>query len=222
MTVTTRVIAIDGPAGAGKSTVARRVALRSGLPYLDTGAMYRCVALACIRSGIDPTDAQAAGDCAERLAIVVEEDTVLLDGEDVSRDVRTPEVAAVVSIIAAHSPVRDVMRRLQRDWIARHGGGVVEGRDIGTVVLPDALLKIYLDASPEVRALRRVAQEGGDAAVVAASIAERDRIDSSRADSPLRPAAGAVRVDSSDRSIDDVVDEIVGAWWSVSGEVADG
>lgn len=218
MTGTPRVIAIDGPAGAGKSTVARLVAERSGLPYLDTGAMYRCVALACLRDGVDPGDADAAGRRAAGVRIEVEGTAVSLDGEDVTETVRTPEVAATVSIIAAHSPVRDVMRALQRDWIARHGGGVVEGRDIGTVVFPDALLKVFLDASPLVRARRRVLQHGGDVEAVAASIAERDRIDSSRADSPLRAAPDAFHVDSSDRSVDEVVAEIVGRWWHVVGD----
>jgi cytidylate kinase len=216
MTGSPRVIAIDGPAGAGKSTVARLVAARSGLPYLDTGAMYRCVALACIRSGIDPADAAATGARAAGLDISVEPGTVFLDGRDVTDEVRTPEVAATVSVIAAHSAVRDTMRALQREWIVRHGGGVVEGRDIGTVVFPDALLKVFLDASPVVRARRRVLQEGGDVDEVASSIAERDRIDSSRSDSPLRPAPDAFHVDSSERSVDEVVAAIVDRWWSVS------
>lgn len=217
MTGPPRVIAIDGPAGAGKSTVARLVAERSGLPYLDTGAMYRCVALACLRDGIDPADPVTTGARAAGLAISVEPGYVLLDGLDVTEEVRTPEVAATVSVIAAHSPVRDVMRTLQREWIDRHGGGVVEGRDIGTVVFPDAVLKVFLDASPMVRARRRVVQEGGDVDAVAASIAERDRIDSSRTDSPLRPAADAFHVDSSELTVDEVVASIVDRWWSVTG-----
>ena len=133
-----------------------------------------------------------------------------LDGVDVSGDIRTPEVNSLVSVIATNSAVREVMREAQRRWAAELGGGVVEGRDIGTVVFPDAAVKVFLTASPEVRARRRVAESGGDVAEVARSIAERDRIDSTRSDSPLRPADGATVVDSSDKPIDEVVAEIVG------------
>ncbi|MFM9132991.1 MAG: (d)CMP kinase, partial [Actinomycetota bacterium] len=143
-----RVIAIDGPAGAGKSTVARMVAAATGLPFLDTGAMYRCVALAVLRDGIDPTDALAAESAAKAAEIRVEGATVRLDGEDVTDSIRTPHVNSVVSVIAVHSGVRTVMRKEQRAWAARAGGGVVEGRDIGTVVFPDAVLKVFLTASP--------------------------------------------------------------------------
>lgn len=207
--MTVAVIAIDGPAGAGKSTVARLVADRVGLPYLDTGAMYRCIAVAVMRSGVDPHSESATGEIAERVSIVVEPDEVTMDGVDVTDEIRTPEVSAIVSIIAAHSRVRDAMRSQQRNWIASHGGGVVEGRDIGTVVIPDAGTKIFLTASPEERAVRRVGQSGGDIAQVAAGIAERDRIDSTRADSPLRPADDASVVDSTGLDIDQVVDCIV-------------
>ncbi len=203
------VIAIDGPAGAGKSTVARLVAERTGLPYLDTGAMYRCIAHAVMSSGVNMADADAVGLIARRAHISVSENIVTLDGVDVSHIIRTQEVSAVVSIIAAHSPVRDAMRLQQQNWIAQHHGGVVEGRDIGTVVFPHAELKIYLTASPEVRAERRVAQTGGDVETIAANIAERDRIDSTRADSPLRPADDAIHVDSSRRGVEEVVNEIV-------------
>ena len=205
-----RVVAIDGPAGAGKSTVARLVAVATGLPFLDTGAMYRCVALRCLREGIAAGESSAVADVAGRVSIEVRDGATMLDGEDVSADIRTPEVNAVVSIIAANSAVRDVMREAQRRWAQNVGGGVVEGRDIGTVVFPDASLKVFLTASPEVRARRRVAESGGDVEEVSRSIAERDRLDSNRSDSPLRPAPGSVTVDSSDRSVDDVVAEIVG------------
>lgn len=203
------VIAIDGPAGAGKSTVAKQVARATNLPYLDTGAMYRCVAHAVMLSGVNMADADAVGAVASSAVIRVEQDTAHLNGEDVSSIIRTPEVSSVVSIIAAHSPVRDAMRTQQRVWIQQHGGGVVEGRDIGTVVFPDAELKIFLTASPEVRAERRVAQTGGNVQDIAANIAERDRIDSTRADSPLRPAENSILVDSSNRAIHEVVNEIV-------------
>ena len=204
-----RVIAIDGPAGAGKSTVARRVAVATGLPFLDTGAMYRCVALRSIRDGVAADDTAEVARIARSLSIDVRDGITTLDGEDVSTAIRAPEVNAVVSIIATNSAVRDVMREAQRRWARSVGGGVVEGRDIGTVVFPDATLKVFLTASPEVRAQRRVAESGGDVAEVARSIAERDHIDSTRLDSPLRPAEGASIVDSSDRPVDDVVAEIV-------------
>ena len=204
-----RVIAIDGPAGAGKSTVARQVAERTGLPFLDTGAMYRCVALTVLRRGIDPADTESVERIAASLDIRVNNGTTLMDGENVSSEIRTPRVNSVVSTIATNSGVRTVMRLAQRRWAEEVGGGVVEGRDIGTVVFPDAVLKIFLTASPMVRARRRVAESGGDVEDVARSIAERDRIDSTRADSPLRPAEGAHLVDSSDRSVEQVVNDIV-------------
>lgn len=203
------VIAIDGPAGAGKSTVAKQVAMSTNLPYLDTGAMYRCVAHAVMQSGVNMADPDAVGEVAASARIVVERDSAELNGVDVSGIIRTPEVSSVVSIIAAHSPVRDAMRSQQRTWIESHGGGVVEGRDIGTVVFPHAELKIFLTASPEVRAQRRVSQTGGDVKEIAANISERDRIDSTRSDSPLRPADDSILVDSSNRSITEVVNEIV-------------
>ena len=203
------VIAIDGPAGAGKSTVARTVASRTGLPYLDTGAMYRCVALVALRQNLDISDVALMGEIASSSHIVIDEGIAILNGEDVSTEIRQPEVAQIVSIIAAHSTVRDAMREQQRLWVQEHNGGVVEGRDIGTVVLPNADVKIFLTASPEVRAQRRVNQVGGDVQEIAANIAERDRIDSTRADSPLIAATDSHLVDSSERSVDEVVAEIV-------------
>lgn len=204
------VIAIDGPAGSGKSTISRLVAQRVGLAMLDTGAMYRAVTCAVLRAGGDVADHDVATAAAEAATIVVD-DVVTIDGVDVTSEIRGPEVSANVSVVAAHSGVRRRLVALQREWMARHGGGVLEGRDIGTVVMPDAPLKIYLTASPEVRARRRSADVAGDfdLAAAAANIAERDRIDSTRADSPLRPADDAVVVDTSDLSIDEVVDRIV-------------
>ena len=204
-----RVIAIDGPAGAGKSTVARQVSTATGLRYLDTGAMYRCVALAVQQSSTDPHDPEAVGRIAQDVSVVIERDAAKLNGVDVSQEIRSSEINGIVSIIAAHTPVRDAMREQQRRWISDHQGGVVEGRDIGTVVFPDAILKVFLTASPEVRAERRVGQTGGDIQAVAASIAERDHLDSTRIDSPLKPSPESVVVDSSNRTIDDVVAEIV-------------
>jgi cytidylate kinase len=204
-----RVIAIDGPAGAGKSTVARQVSTATGLRYLDTGAMYRCVALEVQNSATDPHNAEAVGKIAREVKVIIERDAAKLNGVDVTSDIRSTEINAIVSIIAAHTPVRDAMREQQRRWIQAQQGGVVEGRDIGTVVFPDAILKVFLTASPEVRAERRVGQTGGDIAAVAASIAERDRLDSTRLDSPLRPSDGSVIVDSSNKTIEEVVAEIV-------------
>lgn len=202
------VIAIDGPAGSGKSTISRRVAERVGLPMLDTGAMYRAVTCAVLRAGGDPADAAAATAAAQAADIVVG-DAVTIDGVDVTAEIREPEVSSFVSVVAAHSGVRTVLVGLQREWLAAKGGGVLEGRDIGTVVTPDAPLKIYLTASPEVRAKRRAGEGAFDLDAAAANIAERDRIDMSRADSPLRPADDAVIVDTSDLTIDEVVDIIV-------------
>jgi cytidylate kinase len=204
-----RVIAIDGPAGAGKSTVARQVSTATGLRYLDTGAMYRCVALAVQQTFTDANDAEAVGRIARDIAVVIERDAARLNGVDVSTEIRSSEINGIVSIIAAHTPVRDAMREQQRRWIRDHNGGVVEGRDIGTVVFPDAILKVFLTASPEVRAVRRVGQTGGDIQAVAASIAERDHLDTTRLDSPLKPSDDSVIVDSSNRSIEEVVSEIV-------------
>jgi cytidylate kinase len=211
------VIAIDGPAGAGKSTVARLVAEATGLPYLDTGAMYRCVALQSVRANVDSSDMEAVAALAESIEIRVEGLQCLLNGVDVSQEIRTSEIASIVSVIAAHSPVRTAMRTQQQRWIQNHGGGVVEGRDIGTVVFPDADVKIFLTASPRERASRRVRQSGGDLEEIAQNIAERDRIDSERVDSPLRPADDAIIVDSTGLDIDEVVAAIVGHFEQASG-----
>lgn len=203
------VIAIDGPAGAGKSTVAKLVAEATGLPYLDTGAMYRCVALLSTRTGIDSSNQSGVAAIAESIDITFQGVQCWMNGEDVSQEIRSAEIASIVSIIAAQSPVRTAMRTQQQRWIQQQGGGVVEGRDIGTVVFPNAELKVFLTASPEERASRRVGQSGGDLKEIAFNIAERDRIDSERVDSPLRPAGDAVVVDSTGLTITEVVDLIV-------------
>jgi cytidylate kinase len=197
------VIAIDGPAGAGKSTLSRKLAGRLGVSRLDTGAMYRSVAWAALERGIDPADAPAVAELARSLVITVD-DRVSVDGTDVTRAIRDPEVNVAVSVVSAHPDVRAVLVARQRQWVADQGGGVVEGRDIGSVVLPDADLKIFLTASPEERARRR-ADEGAD------GVARRDRLDQSRAASPLEVAPGARVVDTSDRTADEVVDEVL-AW----------
>jgi cytidylate kinase len=203
------VIAIDGPAGAGKSTVAKLVAEATGLPYLDTGAMYRCVALLSTRTGIDSSNESGVAAIAESIDITFQGVQCWMNGEDVSQEIRSAEIASIVSIIAAQSPVRTAMRTQQQRWIQQQGGGVVEGRDIGTVVFPNAELKVFLTASPEERASRRVGQSGGDLKEIAFNIAERDRIDSERVDSPLRPAGDEVVVDSTGLTITEVVDLIV-------------
>jgi cytidylate kinase len=171
--------------------------------------MYRCVALAVQQSSTDVHDAEAVGKIAREVSVVIERDAAKLNGVDVSSAIRSSDINALVSIIAAHTPVRDAMREQQRSWIRDQKGGVVEGRDIGTVVFPDAMLKIFLTASPEVRAERRVGESGGDIQAVAASIAERDHMDSTRLDSPLKPSQDSVVVDSSHKTIEEVVAEIV-------------
>ena len=203
------VIAIDGPAGAGKSTVGRALARRLGLEYLDTGAMYRAVAFAALRRGISVTDDDAVAELARSIQLAVSADAVVVDGVDATSGIRSREVTDAVSAVAANSPVREELRTRQREWADAHGGGVIEGRDIGTVVFPDATLKLFITASPRVRAERRVAEIGGDVDDVAASITERDRRDMTRADGPLRAADGAAVVDTTGLTVDEVVERIV-------------
>jgi cytidylate kinase len=195
------VVAIDGPAGSGKSTLSRALADRLGVERLDTGAMYRSVAWAVLRQGVDPGDGAAVAEVARSLAIDVG-DRVVADGTDVTEAIRGPEVSAAVSAVAANPAVRADLVDRQRRWVAAHGGGVVEGRDIGSVVLPDADLKIYLTAPEEVRAARR-SEEG------AAALSRRDRLDSTRQASPLEVADGARIVDTGARNVDEIVDEVL-------------
>jgi cytidylate kinase len=202
-----RIVAIDGPAGAGKSTVSRAVARRLGLTYLNTGAMYRCVALAVLRQKADTDDHKAIGEIAEAAEIESQEDRVLLNGHDVSDEIRDDHVAEVTSHISAYREVREAMVSRQRRLFAR-GGFVVEGRDTGTVVAPGAPLKVYLTASLRERARRRSLQTGEGELLVQGSLSERDHLDSKRELSALRIADDAVEVDTTGRSVDDVVDEI--------------
>jgi cytidylate kinase len=203
------LVAIDGPAGAGKSTVARRVAQALGWRFLDTGALYRAVTLKALRAGLDLADEGAMGRLAETARIELREEggvpKVFLDGEDVSAAIRGPDVSKSVPTVAALSGVRHAMVPRQREFAAQ-GGTVAEGRDMGTVVFPDAGVKFYLDADARVRAARRAAERGEkDVAKVEAEQGERDRSDSTRAEAPLRQAEDAVRIDSTGRSVDDVV-----------------
>jgi cytidylate kinase len=195
------VIAIDGPAGAGKSSVARAVAQRLGFRHLDTGAMYRAVALAALRRGVE------AGEIVDQLAIEVGE-RVVLDGEDVSEAIRAPEVSQAASRAAADPRVRAALVARQQRLLAR-GDWVAEGRDVGTVVAPDARVKVFLTASATERARRRAAQLGADAARVAAEQSARDRRDSERPHAPLRPAEDAVVIDTTAIAPADVVARIV-------------
>jgi cytidylate kinase len=204
-----KIVAIDGPAGAGKSTVARALAHRMGVQYLDTGAMYRAVTWLALRSGCDLSDDQAVGEVAERCVLHVGLDDVVVDGHDVTQEIRQSEVTKAVSIVAANPRVRTEMRRRQRQWGEARGGGVIEGRDIGTVVFPDAIAKLFLTANPRVRAERRVAEVGGDVDEIEAQIVERDRLDSTRSDSPLAESSDAIVIDTSDKSVGEVVDELV-------------
>jgi cytidylate kinase len=209
MTPSVNVVAIDGPAGAGKSTIARELARVLNLPYLDTGAMYRGITCAVLRKGVNPIDDAAVAQLALATQLEISEDGLLVDGVDATVDIRGEAVTRAVSSVAANSEVRRDLRERQRSWVALRGGGVVEGRDIATVVFPDARLKVFLTASPLVRAQRRVAQIGGDVEQIALDIAERDHKDSTRSDSPLRESENAILVDTSDRSIEDVVKQIV-------------
>lgn len=201
-----RVVAIDGPVGSGKSTVAKAVARRLDIPYLESGAMYRVVALAALRRGVDP-NAEGAGDDLTRIAAEADMEVgerVMLDGDDVTADLRSPEVGRSVSAVAANAGVRTQLVRRQREWVEDHGGAVVEGRDIGSVVFPDADLKVFLTASAAERARRRELDETAD------DLARRDLLDSTRAVSPLIVPQGAVVVDTTARPVDDVVEEILG------------
>jgi len=206
-----QVIAIDGPAGSGKSTVGRALADRLGLRYLDTGAMYRGVAFAALRRGIDPSDLEPVAHMLVSLELAVADGAITVDGVDASIEIRGPEVTRAVSLVAANPAVRAELRSRQREWAEAHGGGVIEGRDIGTVVFPDATLKVYLTASPEVRASRRSKEVADlDYETVARDIARRDALDQGREDSPLQEADDSVLVDTSDRSVDEIVDDLLG------------
>ncbi len=207
------LITIDGPAGSGKSSAARAVADRLGIVTLNTGAAYRAVALLALREGVDVDDGAALAEIAGRVVLGVE--GVRLDGEEVSEpDLRTPEVSAAASKVSVHREVREVLLSVQREAARRareDGGAVVEGRDIGTVVLPDAELKVFLSASSEERARRRAAQSGRESELerIHKAMSVRDRQDSERQASPLRPAPDAVVLDTTALNLEEVVTRIL-------------
>jgi cytidylate kinase len=209
------VIAIDGPAGSGKSTIAARLARKLGYINLESGAMYRALALKAMEQQVSLDDAEALRQLAEQSVIQLEPsgdgNRVLLDGQDVSRRIREPDVTATASRVSAHPQVRRVMVARQRE-LGANGGVVMEGRDIGTAVFPSAEVKIFLDADQTVRAERRLLQNGSqspeEAKRVHAEIAARDERDRTRVASPLVPAADAVHVDTTHKSIDEVVEEV--------------
>ena len=219
-----QVIAIDGPSGTGKSSVAREVARRLGAGYLDTGAMYRAVTVAVLADGLDPADTEAVADRSARVTIDIatdpEIDSVYADGRDVTAVIRSAAVTAAVSAVSAVPAVRRRMVAAQRQLSLR-STTVVEGRDIGSVVFPAARLKIYLTATPAARAARRAEQLGLSDPLEVSALAEalrvRDELDSTRVESPLRPAQDAVLIDSTDLSQEDVVEAILAAVTSRSG-----
>lgn len=202
------VIAIDGPAGAGKSTVARAVAAEIGFTYLDSGAMYRCVALAALESGNGLEDDQALGKLAEGLEIGFDERRVMLGARDVSDEIRTADVTAAASRVSVHPRVRAALVERQRQLIAA-GRYVAEGRDIGTVVSPDSPLKIFLTASDEERARRRAAETDEDVEAVLEAQRRRDTRDTEREHGALRPAEDAIELDTTGLALDEVVARVV-------------
>jgi CMP/dCMP kinase len=207
------LVAIDGPAGSGKSSVARAVARKLGLADLNTGAAYRAVALVALREGVDLDDGAALAEISRRVSL--DGDGARVDGEPVPEEkLRTPEVSAAASTVSARPEVRAVLLDVQREAAERareRGGAVVEGRDIGTVVLPDAELKIYLSAAPEERARRRAHQTGREAELdrIREAMNRRDRQDSERASAPLRPAPDAVVLDTTALSLEEVVSRVL-------------
>ena len=217
-----RVVAIDGPAGSGKTTVARGVADALQLDVLDTGAMYRAVTLLALERGLDLQDGEAIARVAEQTPLELGEPpgSVRLDGRDVTREIRGPAVSAGVSAVSAHPEVRRLLRSRQREWAEARGGGVVEGRDIGTVVLADAPLKVFLTASDDERARRRLrdeqaAERQADLTDVRDAVDRRDALDNQT--TPLEPAPDAVVIDTTGRDVDEVVSEIVQRFESAVG-----
>jgi cytidylate kinase len=221
-----KIVAIDGPSGAGKSTVARAVAEALAVPTLDTGAMYRAVTLAALEREVPIDDAEACGALARSVHLSVD-GAVLLDGRDVTAAIRGPDVTAAVSIVSAHPFVRTALVAHQRAWADQHDGGVVEGRDIGTVVFPDAAVKVFLTASDEVRARRRQHDEAAadraiDLEQVRRDLERRDRLDATRAQSPLVAAPDALHIDTTSLDVGDIVTRIVDRYHAVTGAAGTG
>jgi cytidylate kinase len=211
-----KVVAIDGPAGSGKSTVARGVAAALGLPTLDTGAMYRAVALAALDAGVELADGEAVAEVAREARVEIDDGATRLDGRDVSDEIRGPRVTGAVSQVSSHPSVRAVLVDRQRAWVEDHGGGVVEGRDIGTVVLPDAPFKVFITARDDVRAARRQRDETAAQRTVAVNdvrdaLERRDQADGTlgRATRPEDAAADAIVIDTSDVSAEEVIADLV-------------
>lgn len=204
------IIAIDGPSGVGKSTVSRRVARHFGLQHLDTGAFYRAATLAVLESGIADPDFVQIIDIVGGSTIEQHDGVTRLNGEDVSRTIRSAAVTSAVSEVSAIPEVREILVGLQRAWVESHGGGaVVEGRDIGSVVFPDAACKIFLTADAEERAKRRSGEAGGSHAATRADLDRRDRYDSKRTVSPLKVADGAIVIDTTELTLPEVVDLVI-------------
>lgn len=203
------VIALDGPGGAGKSTVARLVATETGLPFLDTGAMYRAITFSVLQRDIEPSDWPSIDQILDDIDLEMTATTVVVDGTIATEAIRGPEVTNNVSAVAANPKVRTAMVRLQREWIEQNHGGVLEGRDIGTVVVPDAGLKVFVTASVRERARRRAVETGASIEDVEADLIRRDKADSERETAPLRAADDAVEVDTTGHTIEQVVAIIV-------------
>ncbi len=217
------VVAIDGPAGSGKSTVARALARRLGAEHLETGAMYRAVALAALRRGENLHDAASLRQVVLELPADVEEWWHAGAGSASGEELRSAEVDAVVSTVASFPEVREELVRRQVEWVRARGQGVVEGRDIGSVVLPDADLKVFLDASDEVRTGRRAREmERSGAHGDPTKLLERDRLDSSRSNSPLKVAEGALVIDTTQKTVDETVDEVLMLLDELAGARASG
>ena len=208
-----KIIAIDGPAGSGKSTIAKALSKRLNLEYLDTGAMYRAVALVSIQQKVEIEDEKQVLAIAKEMNFNFENGLCVVNGFDATKEIRGSEVTRVVSVVAAMPTVRQEMVERQRLWVEERNGGVVEGRDIGSVVFPKAKVKVYLTASEEVRAERRIEQEETiDASKVADSIRKRDEADRGRSTSPLVRSEGAIEIDTSLMGVEETIEEILGSF----------